>query len=246
MGLWAEDTDNLVFKFNSSVNVCDEIPLHEDLTFIFGIDIGYNDSDAIAVLGYHPREKKVYLVEEKIVSKQDITSLVNQIKYLKDIYKPVKMVMDAGALGKKIQEEILQRHGLHLDAAEKTRKFEFIELLNDDLRTGKFLALANSDFEYDSKLVQWEIDINNPERLKISNTYHSDITDAVLYGWRACLHYLAAPDPVTHAVGSDAYMDDMERKEAEKVQYRVENPDDWETMEAFEQDIDDIGDDFGW
>lgn len=247
-GIWVEDKDSLVYKFSKSRNISSALPPSNELTYIFGIDIGFNDADAIAVLGYHSKEKIVYLVEEKIVRKQDITSLVNQIKHLKSTYEPVKMVMDAGALGKKIQEEIQQRHGLIIEAAEKVRKVEFIELLNDDLRTSKFKTLQGTVFEEDCMLLQWdrESKLRNPEKPKVSDVYHSDITDAVLYGWRACLHYLAEPDIVQHKPGSDAYMDEMERKEAKKIQFRVENPDDWETMEAFEQDIDDIGDDFGW
>ena len=84
--------------------------------------------------------------------------------------------MDAGALGKKIQEEILTRHGVNLEAAEKSRKVEFIELLNDDLRTAKFKAFKGSLFEEDCMLLQWdkESKIRNPDRPKISDTYHSD------------------------------------------------------------------------
>lgn len=247
-GVWVEDADSLVYKFNKQRNITDKIPPSNELTYIFGIDIGFNDADAIAVLGYHSKEKIVYLVEENIVRKQDITSLVNEIKDLKATYDPVRMVMDAGALGKKIQEEIQQRHGLNIEAAEKSRKVEFIELLNDDLRTGKLKTLPSTVFEEDCMLLQWdrESKLRNPEKPKVSDVYHSDITDAVLYGWRACLHYLAQPDPVKHAIGSDAYMDDMERKEAEKMQFRNENPDDWEIMEAFEQDFNDLGNDFDW
>lgn len=247
-GLWIEDKDSLVYKFDKTRNVSTDIPPSNELTYIFGIDIGYVDADAIAVLGYHAKQKVVYLVEEKVVRKQDITSLVQQIKKLQAEYSPVKMVMDAGALGKKIQEEILQRHQLHVEAAEKTRKVEFIELLNDDLRTSKFKAIPNTIFSEDCMLLQWdkESKVRNPEKPKVSDVYHSDITDAVLYGWRECRHYLAEPDPIKHPIHSDAYMDEMERKEAEKIQFRNENPDDWEILEAFEQDVNELGDDFDW
>ena len=136
------------------------------------------------------------------------------------------MVLDAGALGKKIQEEILQRHGLNLEAAEKSRKVEFIELLNDDLRTGKFKAFEDSIFQDDCMLVQWdkESKIRNPERPKISDTYHSDICDAVLYAWRECRHFLSSKTLIAPKVGTDDYMEDMERKQAEKVENRKNNP----------------------
>jgi PBSX family phage terminase large subunit len=236
-GVWVEDLDSLVFKFRKDNNTYEKLPEEGAWYYIFGIDIGFEDADAICVLGYNTYEKKVYLVEEDVVRKQDITSLVERIKDLKDLYNPIKMVMDAGALGKKIQEELNLRHGLVIDAAEKSRKVEFIELLNDDLRRGKFAAFKNSIFEDDCARVQWdrESKIRNPERPKISTVYHSDICDAVLYAWRECRHYLSEKPEERATVGTDKYMDDLEQKEAEKVQFRKDNPD-WELYESFEED----------
>lgn len=171
LGEWISDLNSLVFKFDRIKNVL-RTALPDDLKYVFGIDIGFNDADAIAVLGYSQRTQKVYLVEELVNSKQNISTLVEQIQKLRDKYSPVKMVMDAGALGKKIQEEIKDRHGLFIEAAEKTRKFEFIELLNDDLRTDRLLTVPGTRFEEDCFLVQW--DRENPDKLKVSDAYHSD------------------------------------------------------------------------
>lgn len=184
-GQWVKDADSLVYHFDPIKNTYYELP--NDMRYVFGIDIGWKDADAIAVLGYSNSERKVYLVEEYIRSKNDITSLVAQIKQMKDKYDPIKIVMDAGALGRKIQEEIRVRHSLSIEAAEKARKSEFIALFNDDLRTGKFQAATQSRFEEDSYLVQW--DYTNPERPTISTGYHTDIGDAVLYAWRECKHF---------------------------------------------------------
>lgn len=222
-GLWIEDLNSLVFRFSPTLNITSSIP--SDLIYVLGIDVGYVDSDAIAVLGYSLKEKQVYLVEEVITEKQNISALIRQIKQLQDKYKPVKMVMDAGGLGKKIQEEIKQRHGLHIEAAEKTRKLEFIELLNDDLRTAKFKALAGSRFEQDCALVQW--DRSSPSKLQISDTYHTDIGDAVLYGWRECRHFYLETKQVAHDRNSNAFMDELEAREAQKLEDTQNGQDDW-------------------
>lgn len=217
-GQWVKDADSLVYHFDPSKNIYYETP--NDMRFVFGVDIGWKDADAIAVLGYSESQRKVYLVEEYIRSKNDITSLVEQIKSLKDKYDPVKIVMDAGALGKKIQEEIRIRHSLHIDAAEKARKAEFIALFNDDLRTGKFQAAKQSRFEEDSYLVQW--DYTNPERPTISTGYHTDIGDAVLYAWRECKHFYeraAEPPPPTAA----ELMKLEEEREAEAMELKKQN-----------------------
>jgi hypothetical protein len=128
--------------------------------------------------------------------------------------------MDAGALGKKIQEEIRQRHGIGVMAAEKTRKHEFIELLNDDLRTARFKAFEGSRFEQDTYLTQWDYSIVGKPR--ISTSYHTDIGDAVLYAWRECHHYLYQDTPEGPRPGTDAFMDLMEEQQAEKLMKQIE------------------------
>lgn len=215
LGRWVNDSNSLVFKFSMQRNIYTELP-DQNYNYIFGIDIGYEDSDAIAVLAYADHDPCVYLVEECITAKQTISDLVVQIKDLKQKYDPVKMVMDAGALGKKIQEEILQRHQLFIHAAEKQRKLEFIELLNDDLRTSKLKAFKNSRFSEDCFKVEW--DKTNPERPKISDRFHSDINDAVLYSWKECRHYSSQPAIATPKLHSDQYMKELEEKEAAKME----------------------------
>lgn len=217
-GQWVRDNDALVYKFNRDINTFINPP--QELNYIFGIDIGWQDSDAIAVLGFNEHDKHVYLVEEFVAPKLTISDLVEHIKYLQTIYEPTKMVMDAGALGKKIQEEIRQRHKLSVHAAEKTRKHEFIELLNDDLRNSRFKAYDGSRFEQDSYLVQWDYSV--PGRPRISDTYHTDIGDAVLYAWRECRHYLYQGTDPGPRPGTDAFMDVLERHEADKLAKKLE------------------------
>ncbi len=238
-GKWIEDSDALVYKFDRIRNIYTTLPTDGEWSYIIGVDIGYNDSDAIAVIGYNSHHKKVYLVDEHVKNKQNISQLVEVIQYYKDQYNPIRMVMDAGALGKKIQEELRFRHGLHLEAAEKTRKVEFIELLNDDLRTERFKAFENSIFQEDCMLVQWDKDskIRNPEKPKISDTYHSDICDAVLYAWRECKHYLSEKPPEIPVEGTDEYMKELEKKEADEMQRKKEDPYAFELEKQFEEDM---------
>jgi hypothetical protein len=224
-GKWVKDSDSLVYKFNFDKNIYEKLP--ETLEYIIGVDIGYEDSDAISVLGYDKYSEHCFLVSEFVQNKLTISDLVVKIKELKELYKPIKIVMDAGALGKKIQEEIRQRHSLHIEAAEKNRKFEFIELLNDDLRSGRFKAYKGSRFAEDCFLVQW--DRSSLNKLKISDTYHSDITDSVLYAWRECRHFFAQQRPNTALIGSAEYMDYLEQEELKSWQNK-EDSKAWESQ----------------
>lgn len=216
LGLWVKDESCLVFAA-AERNIYLDAPT-KDMTYILGVDIGWNDADAIAILGYNHVDKNVYLVEEYVKSKQLISQLVAELTYFQDKYAPVRLVMDAGALGKKIQEEIRQRHGIHMEAAEKHRKLEFIELFNDDLRTGKIKIKKESLFYEDCFKVQW--DRSNPTKPRVSDIYHTDIGDAMLYAWRECKHYLSEHPEVAVKRGTDAYMKQLEDREAEEMEER--------------------------
>lgn len=189
LGQWVQDTDALVYRYNEKVNHFEELPPFDEMTYVIGIDIGYKDSDAISVVGFHKTKKKAYLVEEHVKSKQDITELTNEIRIFNARYNPIRMVIDAGGLGKKITEEIVRRHGINLEAAEKSRKLEFIELLNDDLRTARFMLKKTSHTVADYYRLEW--DLQTKEKRRISDKYHGDACDATLYAWRAGNHYLS-------------------------------------------------------
>lgn len=216
---WVTDLDALVFKFNSNKNIHQGLPPGK-YNYIFGIDIGYHDADAIAVIAYNFTDRCMYLVEEDVKSKQDITSLANRVKKLQERYKPIKMVIDTGGLGKKVAEELTMRHGLPLQAADKIRKFENIEILNDEMRNGHFKVPRGSLFESDCYKMEWDRD--NPEKLKISDRFHSDITDAVLYGAREAFAYLAAAELKKPARNTNEYEEQAERDLAAREQQRAE------------------------
>lgn len=193
LALWVTDENALVIKFNPDRNLYTSLP-PGDYNYVFGIDIGYVDADSISVLAYSDSSKFVYLIEECIQDKQDITSLALQIKELEKKYQPVKMILDSGALGRKIAEELRMRHGLNVEAAEKTRKMEFLELMNADFRSGVIKLFKGSRLEEDSYRVEWDRD--TPGKLKISDRYHSDALDSFLYSWKYCKHYTyEAPIP---------------------------------------------------
>jgi hypothetical protein len=133
------------------------------------------------------------------------------------------MVMDAGALGKKIQDEIRRRHNIPMEAADKHRKHEFIKLLNDDLRTGRLKAYENSRFEQDSERSTW--DYTNPFKPKVNAGFHSDIHDAVLYAWRECKHYLYSEEEVKKVdKNTDEYMQAFWDSESDAI-IRANEPD---------------------
>lgn len=209
-GKWVKDMSVLVFKYDPQKNHIDEIP--QTKYHVISVDLGLHDADAIAVIGWNDNDPKSYLIKEDIQTNQGITELARKLgKYVEE-FNPNAVVMDTGGLGAKIAEEIRRRYSLPIKAAEKTRKFEYIELLNDAMRTGRFFAKANSVFAQDAMRVQWDKDKLSPDRLVISNRFHSDICDATLYGFRESLHWLERPEEPRAAPQSDQWFKEQEEK----------------------------------
>lgn len=215
LGQWVTDHDALALHYDAQRNACGWQDRPEPgWKYILVFDIGFDDADAMAVLGWPPNDRRLRLVKELIVRKQGVTELGNQLKLLASIFHPHRVVGDLGALGKKIGEELQRRWGLPVEAAEKTRKAEHVGLLDDALLTGAFLAPPGSRFAEDCAIVTWDADKKARNILAFDDSYHSDIIDAVLYGYRLAYHWLEKDAP--------AKVDplDIEKRELEAIYRR--------------------------
>lgn len=223
---WVLDTKALWIQYEEKLNHYIEKP-KSPMTYVFGIDLGFKDADAVAVVGWTEDSSDTYLVEEHIMAKQGITELMDTIKLLQTKYNPCKMVIDEGGLGKKIAEELRKRHAIPVEAADKARKQENVELLNDHLRLGKFKAKSGSRFAKDSYLVQIDWDKSTPNRIVIKKNPHSDIIDAVLYAFKESPAYSYQPDAPRPRPGTDAWArtqeDEMWERECQIAQEAAES-----------------------
>jgi len=183
-GKWVLDSDSLLIRYAEAKNHYQDLLPQVKYNYIMGIDVGFKDADALAILAWSEQDPCTYLVEELITTKQGLTELVEQVKLLQEKYKVDKIVMDMGGLGLKMGEEMIRRHSIPVEAADKARKMENIELLNDALRSGKFKAKSKSRFAQDSYLVEIDRDKSTPDKIKVSDRFHSDIIDSVLYAFK--------------------------------------------------------------
>lgn len=190
-GLWVLDLESLLIQYKEEAHYDQLPPAHWN--YIMGIDIGFNDADALAVLAYSDTQSATFLVEESIQPKQGITELVNQIQVLSKRYPITKMVIDEGGLGKKIAEEIRRRYQIPVLPADKARKIENVALLNDAIRMGTFKAKKTSRFAQDSYQLQIDHDKTTPDRIVVKKGFHSDIIDAALYAFKESPAYTYEP-----------------------------------------------------
>lgn len=218
-GRWVLDVNALVFRFDQAINGRASTRAWQH--YVIGIDLGFDDSDAIATLGWRDDSPVVDLVEEWVGAKQSITGLMERVKSAYDRYQPVAVVADTGGLGKKIAEEITQRTQIPIEAAEKERKLEHIELLNDAMRTARFFAPADSRFAEDCMRVEW--DRTSPEKPKISERFHSDIADAVLYAWRRALAWtFAEPKQASPRINTPEWSAQQQAQQQQELEEQME------------------------
>jgi hypothetical protein len=206
-GRWVLDANSLVFRYDPERNSYDALPSFADGWHrVLAFDIGFDDADALVVWSWHPKVDALFLEHEDVQSGQTISQLAEKLIAARDRFKPQAIVGDLGALGKKIGAEFASRFGLGVEAADKTRKVEHIELLNDGLRTGRVKVRRDSRFARDALLVEWDRDKCKGDRRVISDRYHSDVLDSALYGYMRCQHWLFQAEKPKPRPGSPEYV----------------------------------------
>jgi len=202
LALDIEDLASLLYEYSEAKNDFVVLP-DGDWTYVLSLDLGHDDNSALAVLGWPRHEQRVYLVDEWRDNKVDVTDCAERVAEFQERYHPRNMVVDQGGLGKMIAEEIRRRHQLPLEPAEKADKPGHIKLFNTAMRKGWFRAKSSSLFVDECRAVRKDMEALRDGKLQelpaSKGGYHGNMTDAVLYGWRACHAFLekpvAEPDP---------------------------------------------------
>ncbi len=207
---WVLDVQALWIRYTASINHFQQLPPlpgNQKWNYIMGIDLGFKDADAIAILAWSDAHPATFLIEERITTKQGITELVAQVEELAKKYDVYKMVIDEGGLGKKIAEELRRQKGIPVEQADKAQKQQNVEFLNDALRTGKFMAKSASRFAQDSYLIQIDWDKSRPDKIIVKKKPHSDIIDAVLYAFKESPAYTYQAPKTSPRYGTKEWAD---------------------------------------
>lgn len=165
-------------------------------TVVMGVDIGYQDADAIADLGRFAASNDLWLVEEWEETHQTEEQLGEHIKAHSERWLPVAKVADTGGGGRKTVAGISQRLGLTIEAAHKPSVVEQMQRLNDELRArggdgkSRLRVPANGLFARDAIRLAWE-----PGKIgqKVARHPHSNIIPATSYAYSRISRYFAGP-----------------------------------------------------
>lgn len=194
-GRWVLDSNSLLLEYRVDKNDFTELPIG-NWNYILGMDFGFDDADSYSVLGWLDNSPNTYLVEEIVAAKQTYDQMAAQFDSLYKKYSFAKIVADPGGGGKKLIESLKQRYPIPMNPADKLGKIANYGLLNNALRTGRFLARRDSRFAQDCNLLERDKDKSTPEKTIVKG--HSDAVDSALYAFRESPAYAYVP-PVQKA-----------------------------------------------
>lgn len=187
LGEWCTDEELKIISL-SDHNYVDELPTIEGVhwRYVLGSDLGYNDACAFVVFAYSPYHQNCYIVEAIKDTRMDFTAYAEQVRMIQRKYNIQTIIVD-GANKQGIME-VQNRHKIPLINAEKVDKATHLHLLNDDVKQSKVKLLNGKCGELITEWnsLIWESDNRDTEDGRCSN----HLSDASLYAWRFCLHYV--------------------------------------------------------
>ena len=191
------DATSIVFDYKTERNHYTEVKIPpEKRNYVIGVDIGFDDADAFAVMCYGPDSEEVYLLEEFVREKQDVSSCCQKIRELCDQYNDPIVIVDSGSIGKKVMAEMIKRYDVNAVAADKSinEKGGWIHAMRHHLHGGKL------------KIRQESYAVHEKQRTEFNDTqdgwkrggYHPNLLDAILYSFKYIyntLHMFKKYDP---------------------------------------------------
>lgn len=236
LGQWVADNGAFVLRYNAERNGWTPNPEWSDTfgldpahewQFVLGMDLGYDDDFDVEVWAWSETCRDMFHVEGFNAPRLEVRDIAAKVGELQAKYGEfVAMVGDRGGLGKMILATLDSQYGLHIEAADKHEKRDYIELMNSDLVSGRLFILRGSNLEQQAVTAQWDetgkhVDDDTPDHA----------IDASLYIWRYCYHHFSRNRRVLAADGSPEYyrhkmLEEMEAFAAERKRKQGLDPTD--------------------
>lgn len=182
LGQWVRDDGVLVYPYSANINACraDEVP--EGGHLVLALDFGVVDATAFTLLKTIPGAPEVWVLRSWSKTGLIPSAVAAHVERLVAEHgRGMQIVGDEGGLGKGYAEEMRQRYGIGIVAAEKTKKRAFQEIVQGELRSGTIKIVASECHQLIDEmcLLQWA-----PGKLKEDERFENHCCDSLLYGVR--------------------------------------------------------------
>jgi hypothetical protein len=203
LGEWVLDETNLVYRYQAGRNDYDALPAlkRDGWHYVLGIDLGYDDATAFVLWAYHDEDPTLYGVKAEKEPGLDITATAERVKRYQAGWQIEALVVDGA--NKQAVEEMRRRHGLPLQAADKTGKADFIEIMNAEYTMSRIkLGPECGPLKDEYASLVWN---DKSEKREEHPACDNHAADAGLYGWRRCYAFLSERPTPKPAFGTDAW-----------------------------------------
>jgi hypothetical protein len=183
LGEWVRDEGVLVYPYSANINSCFAHDVPEGGHLVLSLDFGVVDATAFTLLKTIPGAPEVWALRSWSRSGLIPSAVAAHVELLiKEHGMGMQIVGDEGGLGKGYAEEMRQRYGIGITAAEKTKKRAFQEIAAGELRSGTIKIVASECRQLIDEmcLLQWA-----PGKLKEDERFENHCCDSLLYGVRA-------------------------------------------------------------
>lgn len=192
------DTEALIFKDRKTYKIEEKENLLKSLNptdIAIGVDYGFSDYNSIITVAYNRHNKQSLVIKEAKFNKagvSDITAaIISQYEAAKDILKQRKINPDGHLFiycdtnEESITADLVSKYNLPAFNCYKYDKMYAIEMLAEELRTGRMLIQQSGflDEEMDKTLYARDDDDNIINELD-EETFHADAIMALLYASR--------------------------------------------------------------
>ena len=214
LGEKAYDTELTVLKFKPS-DFYETLPKPLDQYFTAcGIDHGFNDKTAFAVLAFDKTTNEVFLEYEYQEAALTTTPIAEKLKEISANYKTSPHnIYDTSGAGKTTAETIRIEHGIPIEAAKKQEKLAWINRLRDYNKRGLLKIKQSSSLLPEANLIIFLKDFSKLDE----KAYHSDIFHAVLYAFRFIYSYhysnTSNPDDLTPLTPREKLLQKIKQQE---------------------------------
>lgn len=163
-----------------------------------GLDLGFEDADGFAIIAYSMADKKRWLIYEYKARRSGLSELARAVDagliYARDLAErlslptfDIRIYSDTGGGGAKMVYDLRTVYKLPVLPAYKRDKLAAIELLQDEVREGRFMVPADGAFSQEAEAIVWTKDPETGAIVRAidDRQYHPDLMDAILYAMRA-------------------------------------------------------------
>jgi len=214
-GLWVQDGQGLVYRYDRARNRAEEMPAGE-YDYVLAVDLGASEikpTTAFCLLAFSWTSPTVYAVKAWKAAGLTPSSIAEEIRVVDGECPLAAIVVDQGGLGRGYIKEFRERYQLPAEDAKKVNKLGYRKLLNGALETGELRIVEPQCMELVDELetLSW-----NEKGTDALPGLDDHCTDALLYGWRRCKAHLHEPTAKKLEANDPTYLD----KWAEEVKQR--------------------------